>query len=49
MQLKDKIIIVTGGGQGLGRAMAEHLAAKGARLALVDLNEERLAAAVAAC
>jgi|GEM_PF-2816209 len=49
MQLKDKIIIVTGGGQGLGRAMAEHLAAKGARLALVDLNEERLAAAVTAC
>src|SRR5690606_7384928 len=49
MQLKDKIIIVTGGGQGLGRAMAEHLAGKGARLALVDLNEERLAEAVAAC
>jgi len=49
MQLKDKIIIVTGGGQGLGRAMAEHLAAKGARLALVDLNEERLTAAVTAC
>lgn len=49
MQLKDKIIIVTGGGQGLGRAMAEHLAGKGARLALVDLNEQRLAEAVAAC
>nr|MBF0684075.1 SDR family oxidoreductase [Pseudomonas sp.] len=49
MQLKDKIIIVTGGGQGLGRAMAEHLAGKGARLALVDLNEECLAEAVAAC
>ena len=49
MQLKEKIIIVTGGGQGLGRAMAEHLASKGARLALVDLNEERLAEAVAAC
>ena len=26
MQIKDKVIIVTGGGQGLGRAMAEHLA-----------------------
>ena len=49
MQLREKIIIVTGGGQGLGRAMAEHLAGKGARLALVDLNEERLAEAVAAC
>lgn len=49
MQLKDRIIIVTGGGQGLGRAMAEHLAGKGARLALFDLNEERLAETVAAC
>ena len=49
MQLREKIIIVTGGGQGLGRAMAEHLAGKGARLALVDLNEECLAEAVAAC
>ncbi len=34
MQLQDKVIIVTGGGQGLGRAMAEHLAGRGARLAL---------------
>lgn len=48
MQLKDKVII-TGGGQGLGRAMAEHLAGQGARLALVDLNQERLGEAVAAC
>ncbi|OMG62949.1 3-oxoacyl-ACP reductase [Stutzerimonas balearica] len=49
MQLKDKVIIITGGGQGLGRAMAEHLAGQGARLALVDLNQERLGEAVAAC
>ena len=49
MQLQDKVIIVTGGGQGLGRAMAEHLASLGARLALVDLNAERLEEAVAAC
>lgn len=49
MQLKDKVIIITGGGQGLGRAMGEYLAGKGARLALVDLDQERLAEAVAAC
>jgi len=49
MQLNDKVIIITGGGQGLGRAMGEYLAAKGARLALVDLNRERLDEAVAAC
>ncbi|SEI73117.1 3-oxoacyl-[acyl-carrier protein] reductase [Azotobacter beijerinckii] len=49
MQLNDKTIIITGGCQGLGRAMAEYLAAKGARLALVDLSPEKLDAAVAAC
>lgn len=49
MQLKDKVIIITGGGQGLGRAMAEYLAAKGAQLALVDLDQEKLDAAVAVC
>ncbi|MFA5678900.1 MAG: SDR family oxidoreductase [Pseudomonas sp.] len=49
MQLKDSVIIVTGGGQGLGRAMAEYLAQRGARLALIDLGQERLDEAVAAC
>lgn len=49
MDLKDKLIIITGGCQGLGRAMAEFLAAKGARLALVDLNPEKLDEAVASC
>ena len=49
MQLKDKVIIITGGGQGLGRAMGVYLAGKGARLALVDLNQERLDEAVQAC
>lgn len=49
MQLKDSVIIVTGGGQGLGRAMAEYLARQGARLALVDLGQDRLDEAVAAC
>lgn len=49
MQLQGKVIIVTGGGQGLGRAMAEYLAKKGAHLALVDLDQEKLDAAVAAC
>lgn len=49
MQLKDSVIIITGGGQGLGRSMGEYLAARGARLALVDLNQERLDEAAAAC
>lgn len=49
MQLKDSVIIITGGGQGLGRSMAQYLAARGARLALVDLDQERLDEAVQAC
>ena len=42
MNINDKVIVITGGGQGLGRAMAIDLASSGARLALVDLNEEQL-------
>jgi len=42
MELKDKVIVITGGGRGLGRAMALELAAKGAKLALVDLSQEAL-------
>jgi len=49
MTLNDKVIIITGGCQGLGRSMAEYLASKGAKIALVDLNPEKLEQAVAAC
>lgn len=49
MDIKGKTIVVTGGGQGLGRAMAVFLAHSGAALALVDLNEERLAETVQLC
>lgn len=38
MELKDKVIVITGGGRGLGRAMALELAGKGARLALIDMH-----------
>lgn len=42
MDVKDKVIVVTGGGQGLGRAMAVELAKDGAKFALIDLNQELL-------
>ena len=42
MNIQDKVIVVTGGGQGLGRSMAIELAKNGAKLALIDLNEELL-------
>ncbi|NMP33433.1 SDR family oxidoreductase [Thalassotalea sp. M1531] len=42
MNVQDKVIVITGGGQGLGRAIAVNLAKIGAKLALIDLNEELL-------
>jgi len=49
MDIKNKTIVITGGGQGLGRAMAIEFAKAGANLALIDLNEEPLAEAVKLC
>ena len=40
--MKDKVIIITGAAMGLGYAAAEELAAKGAKLTLVDYNEQSL-------
>ena len=45
MQVKDKVVVVTGGASGIGRALARRFAAEGARKVVVaDLNEEGIAA-----
>ncbi|MDJ0698921.1 MAG: SDR family oxidoreductase [Woeseiaceae bacterium] len=49
MDLNGKSIVITGGARGLGQAMALRLAECGSRLALVDLDDEALAAAADAC
>jgi len=41
MRLKDKVAIVTGAGQGLGRAYALRLAKEGARVVVAELNADK--------
>ena len=41
MRLEGKVIIVTGGGQGIGRAFALRLAAEGARVVVAEINEAK--------
>lgn len=40
MQLKDVSVLVTGGGSGLGAATARAMAAKGAKVAVLDMNKD---------
>lgn len=45
----DRIVMVTGAGQGLGRAMAERFAREGATLVLCDINRAAADKAAQAC
>ncbi len=44
--LKNKVVVVTGAGSGIGRALALNLAGRGARLALSDVDEAGLSETV---
>ncbi|EPC03404.1 3-ketoacyl-ACP reductase [Litchfieldella anticariensis FP35 = DSM 16096] len=48
MQMDEAVIAITGGARGLGLSMASLLGRKGARLALLDLEQEALDIAVGA-
>ncbi|MEN9316147.1 MAG: hypothetical protein RIS35_2540 [Pseudomonadota bacterium] len=46
MELKDKVVVITGGSGGIGRAMAKAFLAEGAKaVMLADLNEDAVMAA----
>ena len=47
MDLKDKVVVITGGAGGLGLAMAVDLAEAGAKIALIDIDQEKLERACA--
>ena len=42
MELKDKVVIVTGAAQGLGRQFALDCAANGMKVALADIDPDAL-------
>lgn len=45
MQIQGKTVVITGGGRGIGRAMAERFGHDGAQVALFDVNASDLEAA----
>ena len=45
--LDDKVVVITGAGSGIGRALALNLARRGSLLALSDVDEAGLAETVA--
>ncbi|KAK6374021.1 hypothetical protein LTS17_007991 [Exophiala oligosperma] len=47
MRFQEKVILITGGASGIGLALANRLAERGATLALADIHEDKLASAAA--
>ncbi|WP_333814182.1 SDR family NAD(P)-dependent oxidoreductase [Tabrizicola sp.] len=47
MRFAGKVVVITGGAQGIGRSTAERFLNEGARVVIADVNAERLAATAA--
>ncbi|WP_280493595.1 SDR family NAD(P)-dependent oxidoreductase, partial [Nocardia asiatica] len=44
LDVRDRVVVITGAGTGIGRALAEKLYASGASVALIDIDEAAAAA-----
>lgn len=42
MDIADKVIIITGGASGIGKALARKFSAEGGKIVIADINEKRL-------
>ncbi|MFO7748408.1 MAG: SDR family NAD(P)-dependent oxidoreductase, partial [Orrella sp.] len=42
MDINNSVALITGGASGIGQACAKHLASLGARIAIVDRDQEQV-------
>ena len=49
MQIQGKVVVITGGGRGIGRSLAQAFAGRGANIALLDMSADDLAKTQSLC